>query len=292
METRTIEAFLILANCLNFTKSAEQVYITQPALSRQIAQLEKEFDCQFFVRNKRTVELTKFGKASVEYAQRICNEIAKWKLRLKQMHKVERLRIGFLQDFSDDFFPRLVQVFMANNPQVEMNFSDRDINGIVDGVLHGELDCGFSLHNEIKKFDQIDGFVVSSMKMCAVLPANHALAGRNSVKMEELTDSNFVMVSTNEFAQGTLHIRLLCKMAGFEPKTTAHASFVPSLLMLVKCGLGIGIVAESARLISPGGISFVPIDSKYATIETLLFWNKQEKNPALPLLIKTAKSLL
>jgi DNA-binding transcriptional LysR family regulator len=296
METRTIEAFLILANCLNFTKTAERVYISQPALSRQIDHLEDEFGCEFFVRNKRTVELTEYGKISIEYAQHICNEIDRWKLRLKQLQNNEagRLRIGFLLDFPHDFFPRLIQEFSKKHPHVEMNFSDMDINGVVNGVLHGDLDCGFSLHNEIKKFDQINSLVVSSVKMCAVFPADHALAGRTSVKMEELADSDFVMVSTDNFAQGTLHIRFLCKMAGFEPKTVAHTSFVPSMLALIKCGVGIGVVAESAQGISPGGVCFVPIDSEYATMEILLFWKQQQqqKNPTLPLFIKTAESLL
>jgi DNA-binding transcriptional LysR family regulator len=294
METKTIEAFLILANCLNFTKSAERVYISQPALSRQIARLEEEFDCEFFIRNKRTVELTRYGVASTEYAQRICNEIDRWKLRLKQLrnNEEERLRIGFLLDFPHDFFPRLIQTFAETHPQVEMSFSDLDINGIVDGVLHGDLDCGFSLHNDIKKFDQIDGLVVSSVKMCAVLPTSHALAVRASVKMEELADSGFVMVSADNFAQGTLHIRFLCKTAGFEPKIVAHTNFVPSMLMLVKCGVGIAIVAESAQGVSPEGVCFVPIDNKYAAMEILLFWKKHQKNPALPLFIKTAESLM
>jgi DNA-binding transcriptional LysR family regulator len=294
METRTIEAFLILANCLNFTKSAERVYISQPALSRQISRLEEEFDCEFFVRNKRMVELTEYGKVSTEYAQRICNEIERWKLRLKQLQSngADRLRIGFLQDFPHDFFPRLVQSFSINHPQVEMSFSDMAINGIVDGVLRCDLDCGFSLHNEIKKFDQINSLVVSSVKMCAVFPADHALAGRVSVKMEELADSGFVMVSADNFSQGTLHTRFLCKTAGFEPKTVAHTNFVPSMLMLVKCGVGITIVAESARSIAPDGVCFVPIDNEYATMEILLFWKKQQENPVLPLFIKTAESLL
>jgi DNA-binding transcriptional LysR family regulator len=173
-----------------------------------------------------------------------------------------------------------------------MSFRDLGINGIVDGVLHGELDCGFSLHNEIKKFDQIDGLVVSSVKMCAAFPADHALAGRTSVKMEELAGNGFVMVSADNFSQGTLHIRFLCKTAGFEPKVTAHTNFVPSMLMLVKCGVGIAIVAESARGISPEGVCFVPIDNEYASMEILLFWKKQQKNAALPLFIKTAESLL
>lgn len=294
METRTIEAFLILGNCLNFTKSAERVYISQPALSRQIVHLEEEFDCELFSRNKRTVELTEYGKASIEYAQRICNEIDQWKLRVKQLRNkgAEQLRIGFLQDFPNDFFPRLVQTFSVNHPNVEMSFRDMGINEIVDSIMHGDIDCGFCLHNEKGKLDQICSLTVSSVKMCAVFPENHVLANRRSIKMEELVNSSFIAITGENYAQGTLQMRFLCKNAGFEPKVIAHAHHVPSMLMMVKCGVGVAVVAESAQAFSPPGIHFVPIDNEYAFMEMLLFWNKQQKNTALPLFLKTAEALL
>jgi DNA-binding transcriptional LysR family regulator len=292
MEIRAIKAFLVLSECLNFTKSAEQVYLTQPALSRQINNLEYELGCELFTRSKRKVELTEYGRAFMEHAVHICTELEKWQLELKQMKSgnAGRLRIGFLQDFPYDFFPLLINSFVAKNPNVEMSFFDSDINATVDGVVRGDLDCGFSLHNEISKFDQIDSLAVSPIKECAALPADHPLANRESIKMEELADSKFIMAE--DLSQGSLHTRFLCRTAGFEPTVVAYTKFVPSMFTLVKCGVGIGIVAQAARDISPGGINFVSIDNEYASMEVLLFWKKTTTNPLVPLFIKTAKGLL
>jgi DNA-binding transcriptional LysR family regulator len=294
METKSIEAFLALANCLNFTKCADQVYISQPALSRQILRLEEEFDCKFFIRNKRKVELTEHGRAFSEYAQRICAEIDTWKLHCKYLQGDEskKLRIGFLQDFPHTFFPRVVQAFSSSHPEVKVSFFDLGLNAIIDGVLRDDLDCGFSLHYEFEKFDQINSMVVSTVRMCAILPVGHALADRKSLKMEELVNENFITISAEDYTQGLLHTQFLCKIAGFEPNIIAQTKFVPSMLLLVKCGVGIALAAQSARNISPGGIRFVPISDKFARIEILFFWRKTSKNPAIPLLVKTAESLL
>ncbi|MDR2741795.1 MAG: LysR family transcriptional regulator [Treponema sp.] len=296
MEIKSIEAFLVLANCLNFTKSADQVYISQPAFSRQILRLEEEFDCKLFIRNKRTVELTEYGRIFSEYAQRICTEIEKWKLHNKQLHSGEsgRLRIGFLNDFPHDFLPRLIQTFASNHPNAEVNCNDMSIKEIIHGVLAGDLDCGISLYldNEIKKFDQLTSMIVSSVKMCAVLPANHLLANRESLKMEELSKENFITVSAEHTTPGLFHTKFICETAGFEPNIVSQTNFVPSMLMLVKCGIGVAMAAQTAEHISPGGICFVPIDNKYAYADIILFWKKMTKNPMVSFLIRTAKSLL
>lgn len=294
MDIRTIEAFIILSDCLNFTKAADKIYLSQSAFSRQIVRMEEEFGCELFVRNKRKVELTDYGRASLEHASNIYTEYNQWKLHLHQMQKSgsTRLNIGFLRDFPSEFFIHVIQRFVEKYPDTELFFSDLGINDMIEKVMHKHLDCGFSLYYKIGKIDNLEFLEVSSVRMCAVLPETHPLADKESLKIEELAQSKFVMISSHDYAQGFVHINSLCRLGGFVPNIAAYTTFVPSMFPLIKCGVGIGILAQSAESISPGGIRFVPIDNDFARLRICLFWSKDSESRILPSFIKIARSLL
>jgi DNA-binding transcriptional LysR family regulator len=294
MDIRTIEAFLVLADCLNFTKSADKVYLTQPALSRQITRLEREFGCELFTRTKRKVELTEYGKAFAERAKGICSEYEKWKLTLKHIQNgsAGRLSLGFLRDYPSDFLAKMIQEFGKRHPDIAVNFSDLGLNSLVDGVLRGDIDCAFSVQYNIEKYSDIEFLAVDSERICVALHEKHPLAEHASLKVQDLADCKFVMVSSEEYTKDVLPFQSICKEAGIEPNIVANAAFVPSMLILVQCGVGVGIITQGAQALSPGCVRFVPLDSDIAYGDIVLFWKKDTKNSAVPLFVKTAKSLL
>jgi len=293
MDTRTLDAFLSLAHYLNFTKSAEQLFISQPAFSRQITKLEEEFGCQLFFRNKRKVELTEYGLAFLEHAEKIAAEYSKWKVTLNHMQnqKSGHLRIGFLQDLPHEFLPLVTGTFTNRYDHIQLTYRDLGMSDIVDGLLRGELDFGFSLTGE-HDYEEIHHLMVSHSALCAVLPVSHPLAGSPTIRLEELRDQPFVMLLPEINAPATRHINSLCSLAGFEPNITAYCSYVPSLLMLVKCGAGIALVAEHARATAPDGLVFIPIDHRAAVMRTQLLWKNTNRNPAVPLFLESARMLL
>lgn len=81
MTITQIKYFITAAKCLNFTKAASKLYITQPALSRQISAIEEELNVQLFVRNNRSVKLTPAGMALVEPFERGSTMITMWRWR-------------------------------------------------------------------------------------------------------------------------------------------------------------------------------------------------------------------
>lgn len=295
MDIRTLESFLSLANYLNFTKSAEQMYISQPAFSRQIARLEEEFGCELFLRNKRKVELTEYGRAFMESAERISSEYNKWIIVLKQMQsrKTGHLKIGFLQDLPNEFLPKIVNHFTLHYNNIQLSLNDCGMSDIINGLLKNDLDFGFTLSNNIDlEFDNIETLVVSSSTLCIALPETHALANKHSILLQELSNESFIMINPDTYAPASRHILGLCKMAGFEPNIVAYSTFVPSMLMLVKCGVGIAVVANNAQPMAADGIKFVPISNPNAKMRTILMWKNTNKNPIVPIFLEAARVLL
>jgi len=295
MDINMLEAFLMLADNLNFTKSAKHLYISQPAFSRKITRLEGEFDCQLFTRNKRTVELTEYGRSFYEHAQEIYAAYTKLTLDLKQLKskKTGRLRIGYLQDLPHRLFPRTVNKFRREYEQIELTFTDCSMTDIIDRLLSSEIDVGLSLSGDFAEHEKISRTGLLSIPYCVVLPEDHPLADRELLRIEDLKDEAFVMNHLDGYGPGSRYIKNICAMAGLEPNVAAFASFVPSMLMLVKSGVGITIVAHTARHVAPEGVKFVLLDRDQAPPTTLNLLSKtSNNNPAIPSFIATARSLV
>jgi DNA-binding transcriptional LysR family regulator len=293
MDINTLEAFLSLADNLNFTKSAEHLYISQPAFSRKITRLEEEFECKLFTRNKRTVELTEYGRVFYEYANDIYAAYSKWNLNLKRLKskKSGRLRIGFLQDLPHNLFPDSVQKFQADYDQIELNFMDCSMTDIIDKLLCNEIDIGFSLSEEAYAHEKISHIVLAQIPLCVAMPDNHRLSDRAAIDLDELREEPFVMISVDNYGPGSRHIKSLCNFRGFEPNIAAFTTFVPSLLILVKSGIGITIVAQTAKQIAPEGVKLTPLSSDVPPTKLVLLWKTSNSNPAIPEFINTCFSL-
>jgi DNA-binding transcriptional LysR family regulator len=293
MDINTLEAFLSLADNLNFTKSAEHLYISQPAFSRKITRLEDEFECKLFTRNKRTVELTEYGRVFYEYAKDIYAAYSKWNMNLKQLKskKSGRLRIGFLQDLPHNLFPDSVQKFQTDYDQIDLTFMDCSMTDIIDRLLCNEIDIGFSLSEEAYDHEKISHRVLAHIPLCVAMPDNHRLADKVTVDLNDLRDEPFVMISMDNYGPGSRHIKSLCNFRGFEPNISAFTTFVPSLLILVKSGIGITIVAKTAEHVAPIGVKLTPLSNDVPPTKLVLLWKTSNSNPAIPEFIDTCFSL-
>jgi DNA-binding transcriptional LysR family regulator len=285
----------VLADTLNFTKSAEHLYISQPAFSRKITRLEDEFGCQLFTRNKRTVELTEYGRVFYEHAQNIYADYTRWTLDLKQLKskKSGRLRVGYLQDLPHRLFPKTIKKFSREFDQIELSYTDCSMTDIINRLLSNEIDIGFSLSGDFTEHEKISHTPLLSIPYCVAMPEEHPLASRTSLNVEDLKDESFVMNSLDGYGPGSRYVINICAIAGFEPNVAALTSLVPSMLILVKSGVGITIVAHTARQIAPEGVKFVLLNSEQAPPTTLgLLRKTSNNNPAIPAFIDTAKSLV
>jgi DNA-binding transcriptional LysR family regulator len=294
MDIRTIEAFLVLASQLNFTKSANMIYLSQPAFSRQISSLEDEMDCKLFTRNKRKVELTEEGKIFARHAQSLYDEYCKMTLQMKRLKNDThgRLNIGFLQDLPQNTFIPIIREFKASHKNIEFIFQDFPMGKILDKIRLKELDAAFSLSDNILDYQDISYMCLTRLPMYVVVPREHPLKDRASLAIKELKDEKFVMLDPIGYAPSHRHILEMCKTAGFEPNVCAYASYVPSSLTMVGYGMGITLVSEPAKSFSSDDIIFIPLDNETAYIRSLLLWRTFTTNPVVSQFTALCKNML
>lgn len=295
MEIKNIEAFLLLSRSLNFTKSAEQMFLSQSAFSRQISRLEEELGCQLFNRTKRIVELTEFGKSFLVYAEKIVSEYNKCMYRLHcGYEKQSTLRLGMLNDLIDETFPKILRHFLRENPEIEVKYSDNAMSTLITKLLRDELDCVYTLSYEADRIPELSSYMVRSEFLNVVISKIHPLANRDFLRMEDLSESQFIIIEPDTYNLGMLHNNYLCQRAGFTPNVSAIVSNVNSLMMLVDSNIGIGLVSETAKKSAPEGVRFLPIESdelnrqEFET-DIMLIWKTTNSNPAIQKFIEASK---
>jgi DNA-binding transcriptional LysR family regulator len=164
---------------------------------------------------------------------------------------------------------------------------------IINRLLSNEIDIGFSLSGDFTEHEKISHVGLLSIPYCVALPEDHPLASRKSLSVADLKDEAFIMNTLDGYGPGSRYVINVCAMAGFEPNVEAFTSFVPSMLILVKSGVGITIVAHTARQIAPEGVKLVLLDKEQAPPTTLgLLWKTSNNNPAISAFIDTASSLV
>mgnify|MGYP000559142193 CR=1 FL=1 len=159
MNTKVLKTFLTICRVGSITKAAQLLYISQPALSRQIQDLEEELGCKLFDRSKRQLSLTESGFLLQQRAQEILNldERTKKELRENSGFLSGELRIGCVESSAVRFLADKFQAFRAAYPQVQFELYSADGDDIRSALDHDRIDMGILLEPvEAAKYDAID----------------------------------------------------------------------------------------------------------------------------------------
>lgn len=286
-----IECFLALAKSLNFTQTSEEMYITQPTLSRNIASLEQEIGAQLLIRNTKSVELTPAGEAFAQRAAKIVEQYHRGieDARQAKSGTIGLIKLGVQQDSFEISAVRLVTAFRRKHPEIQLQIRTMSNSRLVQKLNAGELDVIVSGGDV--NLDNPGKLVLVERQECAVFPVDHPFAERESVTMKELKDENFVAMSPSFSTSGHYLLLKYAAEAGFKPNIVSVVESIPAVLMQVACGTGIAVLYKELSITSRGMLKFVPIEG-LPTYKRRLLWDNDSKNPALHAFVECAQVLL
>ena len=287
MNSFQAECFLALSKSLNFTQTAEELYISQPTLSRNIAALEQEVGVQLLVRNSKSVELTAAGKRFAEGCS-VFIERYNWAIeetRLAQEGVLGSLRIGIQQDAFEPFTVDLINRFRKEHPKIQLKISPMSLSDLVRRLNSGRLD--FVIAAGETNLQHPGRLLLSERNDCAVLPKDHPLANRGSLRMEDLRKESFVCMSPIVSASGHYQLLHYAKEAGFSPNIVAMANSVPAMMMLIACGVGIGVLYKDLAVYAYDRLTFIPLEG-IETFKRYLLWDEDSENPAIQTFLRCA----
>lgn len=285
MELRTLRYFLAVAQEANITRAAEYLHVTQPTLSRQMTDLEREMGTTLMIRGKNGLTLTDDG---IFFRQR-AEEIVELANRLEQ-NFVERnteisglIAIGASEAVGGRLFARLIKKFSDQYPLVQFHLYNEMADNIADRLDKGLVDVGLLLEPvDTLKYD----FVRLPQKETwgILMREDHPLAGRETISPDEIAGYPLILPLRERVRN-----EILNWLKREEGDLTIPLSYtlLSNAALMVEAGLGCAFCLDGALSIhSSPGLKFVPLHPEHTTRSVLVWKKKRLFSPAASLFIQ------
>ncbi|WP_017729112.1 LysR family transcriptional regulator [Halalkalibacterium ligniniphilum] len=243
MELRQLKYFMEVAKREHMTEAAEALHVAQSAVSRQIFNLESELGVDLFVRQGRRVRLTPIGRMFLESTTQAMKMLDNATREVKEHLDPERgtIRIAFPISMAAHTLPTAISAFRERYPKARFQLKQNIYNHLVDEVVNGEYNMAL-LGPVPMDEEKLEGHILFTENIVALLPSNHHLANEPILKLSQLKDEPFILLPEGMYFRDM--VMNACADAGFEPKVSFEGDDVDALKGLVSASLGITLLPE------------------------------------------------
>jgi len=281
MELRHLRYFKAVAEHGSFSGAARGIFVSQSALSEQIADLERELGVPLFDRSERKLRLTVHGEIFLRESNKVLDgsDHAIALARRSFRGEVGILRIGFFAGGVGTRFAELIHRFRTDRPEVQVSLTEMRPGAQIQALVDGAIDVAFTRRVPEPFARELRSETLRHHRLDAVLPKNHPLANR-PVDIRKLSSERFILCARQTAPAVFDKIIGLCSEAGFSPRIAALPTVRSSALMLVQAGEGISILPELHDTI-PSGLAACPLKSKDAFVELVMAWSPGRFGPIM-----------
>ena len=272
MDIKQIKTFIVVSNELNFTKAAEELFMTQSSVSKIIKSLEDELNSILFHRSPK-IELTDVGKEFLKKAIEVVSIVDNIPEEIAQYHKnpTGSINIGIPPIMGASFFPRLIGDFKKKFPKINIRLVEEGSKSIVEMLMDTSLDVGVvcSYPEENKGFEIME-FVKSPLMV--VINRSNPLANLVEISFEDLRNQDFVLFQ-EDFS---LYDQIVagCLKFGFYPRIICNSSQRDFLLEMVRADLGITLLPQIITdNLKDEEFKIVPLVDPKIILNLLMIWN-------------------
>jgi len=251
MELYQLRSFIAVAETGNFTRAAAQLHITQPALSQQVINLEKELEHKLLHRLGRRAVLTDAGKTFIERARRILLEADNATKEIRDNpHAESRITVGAIPSVAPYILPALIAQARIEHPHLQIQAREDFRSDLVQGVLDGSLDLAV-----VATPVQAPALAVEPLLREPLLLAvgrEHRFRQKRRIRAADLAEETFVMLGSASSL--TEQVRQFCGDHQFEPRIGYRCAQLATVKSLVALGAGIAILPRIARSSKDDGL--------------------------------------
>ena len=281
----TLRQFLVFKTIIEsggFSRAAEVLNSSQPAVSKTIQSLEAQLGFLLLDRSTQTVKMTKAGEAFYERLGELFDLVDRIASNARDVAEGQR---GSLSITYTDFailgqLPETIESFRRQWPRVKIGVRFYQSPRQIELVLNGQVDIAFIWHFMGHVPPVLNCQPISSEGLAVVLPDHHPLASRDAIDLIELRDESFLVGDTHWLPFTNL-VRDLYLERGFVPKTGQVAYLRDEFFTFVLLGMGILIYPENVVHAKRAGLSAVPIRDVDKVVDISAVWHRETRNPAL-----------
>lgn len=270
-----------VARCQSFSKAAAHLYISQPAISKQVSLLEKSLGVTLFDRTFSAAHLTRVGKMFYEHFQKSSIEFNALLTEAKQITTghAGSLRLGCLDGWDlSEFFPKMRAVLGDKHPNLQLDLNGYNHTQVLDALLQNDIDMAITLAITVQGQPEFSRREFTAVQTVVLFSAHHPLAQKKNLTLADFKDEPFFVITpqsgaANPMEQLTLDV---CQAAGFTPKIE-HVPSSASVLLRLQGGSGAQITSEWTGACKLPIYRMMPLSHK---LNISAVWLENQQNPA------------
>jgi DNA-binding transcriptional LysR family regulator len=283
MELRHLRYFVTVAEELNFRRAAERLHVAQPALSRQIKDLEYDLRVRLLDRDTVRVRLTDAGRVFLDEARQILAhaERAKEMARDAAAGRRGRLVIGNVGPVTASFMPASLTAFRARYPEVAVTLMEIEPGEQIPALESGVIQVGFTVEKNPVLPAHLRRIKVLRSPMCIVVGPGHRLAGVKRISLVELAGEKLLSFAGHKSQTHADLVSGIFAANGLKMGPTKIVEGFESLLAMIAGGQGVSLMPEHISLSGADRVEIIPLkeSTDELVFELSAVWHDRETSP-------------
>lgn len=243
MELEQLRHFLKVTEFSNFTRAADAVGLSQPALSRSIARLEKELGQPVFERQTRHLALTEAGQLLLGRAQQILSLVDDTRAEICDDGQTGRVRVAAIPTIAPFFLPELLKRFRAESPRANVIVQEDTTDKLLKKLSDGEVDVAIMARPLEAKYLEIEDLFEEELLL--VMAADHPLRNKKQIRIVDIESLPFVLLGEAHCLTG--NVLSFCRQKAFQPFAIERTIQLATVQELVSLNHGVSLIPAMAR---------------------------------------------
>ncbi|WP_110955582.1 LysR family transcriptional regulator [Anaerosinus massiliensis] len=240
MELRQLEYFLMVSKVNSFTRAAERLYVSQPAVTNAIRSLEEELGILLFDRSQKQALLTTEGQVFYNHVENVMHGVSK---TISEINELKNLNTGILKLGITPLagvapIPQLLATFRASYPHIKISFLEENVSVVQKALIEDKIDLGIIIQGEDNNF--IENLHLGTQELVVCCSKEHRFHQLPTIDLSDLVDEPLIL-----FKHGCLLRKLI--ITEFEhrntlPQITFESNHIQTIKNLVACNIGLSII--------------------------------------------------
>jgi LysR family transcriptional regulator, benzoate and cis,cis-muconate-responsive activator of ben and cat genes len=250
VELRHLRYFVAVAEMENVSRAALKLHVSQPALSRQIRDLEDELGFSLLERTAKSVRLTDAGRAFLDNARALLQNAdeAVTKARAVANAQTTELQVGYLPEPTVEILPKTLRAFQQATPNVHVRLHDWNIKNILDGIRDGRLQLGLivpppkasALHD--LRYEEL-----FHVRVCVVVALQHPFARRRAIPIAEVAAEPLIGLTREDYPGYYDHLSIIFSKVKQKPRVVEEYDSYYGIISAVEAGTGVALAGDVFR---------------------------------------------
>jgi len=286
MNQKQLEIFTKLAYNLNFTRTAEQLYLSQTTITLQLKNLEEELQVQLFERTKRSVKLTYAGSIFLERAENILKSMEDAKILAQEAQKgyTGRLKIGFADDANAAGISRFLRSFSEKHPGIRLQVHGGYPEQLLKGLASGEYDLIFTPAFRKSIQDNFQSFLLGQYRTVAAFNKDHPFSKKESLTFQDFEGQDYIYISgINEELEFSSEFYHHLQTAGVHVRVLDRIDNIDTVFLMLDANMGVTVLLDyfTSRFTGASGICTCPINEDLEKTDFIVLWRKESPDREL-----------